>query len=93
MIAPLRDHAAYFLFRKGAAMNDRISDLACARISDRDRRAGGNIVSAEVIRLIPRPRRGGEATDFPTIAFRFAAEAEDHPDTAPCEYVAPQDEV
>jgi hypothetical protein len=48
-------------------------------------------VSAKVVRFIPRPRRdSGEATDFPTIAFRYPAEAGDHADTAPCEYVAPE---
>jgi hypothetical protein len=71
-------------------MNDRVSDLARARVPGRDRRVGGNVVSAEVVRFIPRPRDSGEATDFPAIAFRFAAEAGDHADTAPCEYVAPE---
>jgi hypothetical protein len=47
-------------------------------------------VSAEIIRLIPRPRPdSSETTDFPTIAFRFPAEAKNHADTEPCEYVAP----
>jgi hypothetical protein len=72
-------------------MNDRISDLARARIPDRDRRVGDGVVSAEVVRFIPRPRRGAAnaSTDFPTIAFRLPPEANDHADTAPCEYVAP----
>jgi len=74
-------------------MNDRVSDFGRARLPDRNRRAGRNVVSAEVIRFVPRPRGGGEATDFPTIAFRFVAEAGDPTDTAPCEYVAPQDQV
>jgi len=68
--------------------------LARARVSGRDRSVRRNVVSAEVIRFIPRPRSGSsEMTDFPTIAFRGAAETEDHPDTAPCEYVAPHDEI
>ena len=71
-------------------MNDRISDLARARISDRNRRIGSRVVSAEVVRFIPRPRGGkaAESTDFPTIAFRLAPRADDPADTAPCEYLA-----
>ena len=73
-------------------MNDRVSDFARARVPGRDRRVGGNVVSADVIRFIPRPRDGGEATDFPAVAFLLPVEAEDHADTAPCEYVAPADD-
>jgi hypothetical protein len=91
MIVSSHDHAAHFLFRRGQAMNDRISDLARARVPGRNRCVRRNVVSAEVVRFIPRPRRGGKVTDFPTIAFRTAVGAEDHADTAPCEYVAPHD--
>ena len=73
-------------------MNDRVSDLARARVPGRDRRVGGNVVSAEVVRFIPRPRDSGETTDFPAVAFLLPVEAEDHADTAPCEYVAPADD-
>jgi hypothetical protein len=71
-------------------MNDRISDLARARISDRSRRIGSRVVSAEVVRFIPRPsgRNAAGSTDFPTIAFRSAPGADDRADTAPCEYLA-----
>jgi hypothetical protein len=31
-------------------------------------------VSAEIIQFIPRPRRDDAQTDFPTIAFRSAAQ-------------------
>jgi len=73
-------------------MDDSVPDLARAHVLDRGRRAGRNVVSAEVIRFILRPRRGGEA-NFPTIAFRCGAGAGDPADTAPCEYVASHDEV
>ncbi len=49
-------------------------------------------MSAEVVRFIPRPRDSGETTDFPAVAFLLPVEAEDHADTAPCEYVAPADD-
>jgi hypothetical protein len=89
MIASSHDHAAHFLFKRGQAMNDRVSDLARARVPGRDRRVGGNVVSAEVVRFIPRPRGSGDMTDFPTVAFLLPVETDDHADTAPCEYVAP----
>jgi hypothetical protein len=43
-------------------------------------------MSADVIRFIPRPARGREPTDFPTIAFR-SVQLDACADTAPCEYV------
>jgi hypothetical protein len=49
-------------------------------------------MSAEIIQFIPRPRRGCEETDFPTIAFRSAVQdgrADDNAETAPCEYLQP----
>jgi len=62
---------------------------------DRDRDIGANFVSAEIIRFIPRPKHGREPTDFPTIAFRTSVRPDDpaldHADTAPCEYVAPDE--
>jgi hypothetical protein len=52
-------------------------------------------LSAEIIRLIPRPKREREETDFPAIAFRPAIGADDltmdHADTAPCEFCPPQE--
>lgn len=46
-------------------------------------------MSADIIRFIPRPNRGREPTDFPTIAFRLAVKSDDlvmdHADTARCE--------
>ena len=71
-------------------MNDRVSDFGGAHVPDRDHCAGRTVVSAKIIRFIPRP--GGGATDFPTVAFRSVVTTEDHLDTAPCEYVAPHDE-
>ena len=51
-------------------------------------------MSAEIIRLIPRPNHR-EPTDFPAIAFRPAVRpkelATDHADTAPCEFVWPDE--
>jgi hypothetical protein len=49
-------------------------------------------MSAEIIQFMPRPRHDRDQSDFPTIAFRSALPAEradDHVDTAPCEYVQP----
>ena len=73
-------------------MNDRISDIARADRPHRDRRGGGAVVSAEVIRFISPPNRACERTDFPTIAFRSAIQPAvipvDRVDTAPCEYLA-----
>ena len=46
-------------------MDDRVPDLARIDVPDRDRRAGRNVVSAEVVRFISRPRReSDEPTDF-----------------------------
>jgi hypothetical protein len=70
-------------------MDDRISDIACARRPRRDRRVGGTRMNADVIRFIPRPAPDRGPTDFPTVAFRAAAHPDEHADTAPCEYVAP----
>jgi hypothetical protein len=46
-------------------------------------------MSADIIRFIPRPKRGREPTDFPTIAFRSAVKPDElvmtHADTAPRE--------
>jgi hypothetical protein len=51
-------------------------------------------MSAGIIRFIPRPNRGREPTDFPTIAFRSVVEPDDltmdRADTAPCEYTPPE---
>jgi hypothetical protein len=69
-------------------MDDRISDLACARRPRRNRRVGSTRVNADIIRFIPRPALGRGPTDFPTIAFRTAAQPDECADTAPCEYVA-----
>jgi len=48
-------------------------------------------VSAEIIQFIRGPKNGREPSDFPTIAFRSTARADDlvmdHVDTSPCEYV------
>ncbi len=49
-------------------------------------------MNADVIRFIPRPARGRGPTDFPTIAFRSAEEPDNCADTAPCEYVAPDND-
>jgi hypothetical protein len=51
-------------------IDDRLSDLACARRSRRHRNIGGTLVSIDIIQLIPRPKHDDVQTDFPTIAFR-----------------------
>jgi hypothetical protein len=54
-------------------------------------------MSAEIIRFIRGPKRHREPSDFPTIAFRSVARPDDlvteHADTAPCEYVPPDEPV
>jgi hypothetical protein len=54
-------------------------------------------MSADIVRLVPRPDRGREPTDFPAIAFRSACEPDDlrmdHDDTAPCEYLRPENDA
>jgi hypothetical protein len=51
-------------------------------------------VSAEIIQFIRGPKRHGEHSDFPTIAFRSAARSDDlvmdHADVTPREYVRPE---
>ena len=51
-------------------------------------------MSAEIIRFIARAADDREPTDFPTIAFRSVLQSEkpadDAADTAPCEYVRPE---
>jgi hypothetical protein len=52
-------------------------------------------VSAGIIPLNPRPRHDSEHTDFPTIAFRSAAQPHDltmdRADAGPCKHVRPSD--
>jgi hypothetical protein len=52
-------------------------------------------MSAEIIQFIPRPKHDREQTGFPTIAFRSTRPPDDlvmdHADTAPCEYVRPEE--
>ena len=50
-------------------------------------------MNAEIIRFIARPSRDREPTDFPTIAFRSVrpeTSVVEDADTAPCEYVRPE---
>ena len=51
-------------------------------------------MSAEIVRFIARPGRERQSSDFPVIAFRSVLRSErpapDAPDTAPCEYVRPE---
>ena len=52
-------------------------------------------MSAAIIRFIPRPRHIRKPTGFPTVAFRSTARPDhlvmEHADTAPCEYVWPDE--
>jgi hypothetical protein len=54
-------------------------------------------MSAEIIRFIRGPKQHREHSDFPTIAFRSVARPDElamgHADTAPCEYVPPDEPV
>jgi hypothetical protein len=73
--------------------HDRLSDIARLGRIGRHRGVGGIFVSAEIIRFIRGPKHNRGQTDFPTIAFRSAVRPNDltmdHSDTAPCEYVWP----
>jgi hypothetical protein len=55
------------------------------------------VMSADIIRFIPRPDRRREPTDFPTIAFRSLVKPDnlvmDRADTAPCEHVPAESEA
>ena len=68
-------------------MNDGVLDLQRDHASGCDRPARRNVVSAEVVRFMAPPRGDfGGLTDFPTIAFRFAADVDDGmPGKNPCE--------
>jgi hypothetical protein len=81
--------------KRGA--HDRVSDIARIGRPGRDRGVGGIFVSAEIIQFIRGPKRNRELSDFPTIAFRSAARADDlvmdHADTAPSEYAPPEPAV
>jgi hypothetical protein len=54
-------------------------------------------MSADIIRFIPRPNRGREPTDFPTIAFRSVVEPDDlvmdHADMAPCKQASAENDA
>ena len=54
--------------------DDRLPDIARAHRPRCPRRIGGVFVSAEIIQFIPRPGHNDAPTDFPTIAFRSAAQ-------------------
>jgi hypothetical protein len=51
-------------------------------------------MSAEIIRFVARSSRERQPSDFPTIVFRAVLQSEkpapDAADTAPCEYVRPE---
>jgi hypothetical protein len=72
--------------------HDRVSDIARIGRPRRHRGVGGIFVSAEIVQFIPRPNHNREPTEFPTIAFRSAAQPDDltldHVDTSPSEYVS-----
>ena len=51
-------------------------------------------MSADIVRCIARPSRERQPSDFPTIVFRAVPRSEkpatEDADTAPCEYVRPE---
>ena len=73
--------------------HDRVSDIALIGRPDRDRGAGGTLMSAEIIQFVPRPNRRRKQMDSSTIAFRSAPRLDDltmgHVDTSPGECVWP----
>jgi hypothetical protein len=78
-------------------MDDRLSAVAGIDRTCRDRYHGGIVMSADIIRFIPRPNTAREPTDFPTIAFRSAVKPDDlvmdHADTAPCEHAPAENDA
>jgi hypothetical protein len=48
-------------------------------------------MSTEIVQFIPRPKRGGAQTDFPTIAFRSTTRDPKitHPDSVALKHAAP----
>jgi hypothetical protein len=87
-------HAASFNSPQKGVWHDSVSDNARIGRPGRDRGVGGIFMSAEIIRFIPRPNHR-RPTDFPTIAFRSAAQPRDlateYVDTAPCELAWPDE--
>jgi hypothetical protein len=87
-IAPIAICRAFYFTERGN--DDRLSAVAGLDRTCRDRYLGGIVMSADIIRFIPRPNPGREPTDFPTIAFRSPVKHDDlvmdHTDTAPCEH-------
>jgi hypothetical protein len=84
-----------FSFLSSGDLHDRVSDSACLGRTGRDRGVGGIVVSAEIIQFIRGAKHDPVQSDIPTIAFRSRARpddfAMDHADTAPCEYVRPEE--
>jgi len=96
MIAPIAIMPRIlFCLREGT--DDRISAVARVGRAGHDRHLGRIVMSAEIIRLIPRPDRGREPTDFPTIAFRSVVKPDDltmdHADTAPREHTPAENDA
>jgi hypothetical protein len=54
-------------------------------------------MSGEIIRLIRKPGRDCERTDFPTIAFRAPIQPDDltvdHVEAPPCDHVQPENDT
>jgi len=93
MIAPIAV-MPHILFTPREGIDDGVSDIACRCRACCDRRLGGIVMSADIIRFIPRPNRSREPTDFPAIAFRSVVEPDnlimEQTDTAPCEHTPPE---
>ncbi len=61
-------------------MDDRVSDLARARVSDRDRGGPWNVVSAEAVHFVARLSSDDVPSDFRQFAFRSVVELDEFAD-------------
>jgi hypothetical protein len=73
-------------------MDDRISDLARARRPRDGHRVGRARLTADVIRFIRAPRAAAGRRIFRPSHFVARPGADESADTAPCEYVRPDDD-
>jgi hypothetical protein len=95
MIAPTAICRAFISLSEET--DDRLPAVAGVDRTCRNRHLGRIVMSADIIRFIPRPDTARERTDFPTIAFRSAVKPDelvmDHVDTAPCEHAPAENDA
>jgi hypothetical protein len=76
---------------KERTRDDRVSDIARSGGPARDRAVGGHGMSADIISFRPRQSRKRGVIGFSVSAAAPDDLVMNHADTAPCEYVAPDE--